>query len=102
MGVNFSKFSGLFKIVKEGFSEPNGSGSFGRLGAGAIVFSTLVWVTYVVLKTHVIPDLSGPSLFLSTGTSATYGANKLATALKDKNGPDSNTNLANVVNVPKQ
>ena len=73
---------GISAFLKGAISESTGEPSFGRLGALAVVISTIGWVTFVVLKTHVIPDLSGPTLFLSSGTSATYGANKLAGAFK--------------------
>ena len=73
---------GIIAFLKGAISESTGEPSFGRLGATAVVISTIFWITFVVFKTHAIPDLSGPSLFLSSGTSATYGANKLAGAFK--------------------
>lgn len=62
-------------FVKEVFSE-NGQGSFSRVAQGSIVFAVIGWVTYLVLKTHSMPDLSGPSLFVGTGAAGHYGINK--------------------------
>ncbi len=62
-------------FLREVFSE-DGQGSYSRLAAGAIVLSVLSWVTYLVFKNHAIPDLTGPSWFLVTGTGIHYGTNK--------------------------
>lgn len=62
----------------------DGAPSFGRVGGATIILTTLFWVTYVVLVTHGIPDLSGPSLFLSTGTGVTYGATSVKSILNKK------------------
>ena len=86
--MNFD-LKGITAFLKGAISESTGEPSFGRLSAAGIIVGTLFWVTFVVLKTHAIPDLSGPSLFLSSGTGATYGANKLAGVFKkdDKDTP---------------
>ena len=73
---------GIPTFLKGVLSESTGEPSFGRLGAAGVILSTLFWISYVVIKTHAIPELSGPSLFLTTGTGATYGANKVAGAFK--------------------
>lgn len=75
----------IVSTFKEALSEKNGTMSFGRASACAIVLCTLGWVTFVVAKTHTIPDLASPTLFLTSGTAATYGANKVAGAM-NKNG----------------
>lgn len=72
---------------KDALSERNGTGSFGRIAAAGIILSTIFWITYLVLITHGMPDLAGPTLFMTSGTGATYGANKVSAALsgsKDK------------------
>jgi hypothetical protein len=69
-------------VISEG-----GSGSFGRVGATAIVVCSLIWVSYIVFKNGALPDLSGVSLFLSSGVSATYGASKVAGVITAKNNP---------------
>lgn len=69
-------FNELVKWLKEAFGEDDGSASSSRLLAGMVVISVLGWVTYFLVKHGAIPDLNGPSLFLSSGTSATYGLNQ--------------------------
>lgn len=62
-------------FLKSVFSE-EGEGSFSRVAQGAVVFSTLFWISYLVVKNHVMPDLNGPSLFIGTGAVGHYGINK--------------------------
>jgi hypothetical protein len=71
------KLAAYFKSV---FSEADGTGSSSRMLAGATVAATLAWITYIVIRTHQLPDLGGASLFVSTGFSG-YGVNKLASAM---------------------
>lgn len=82
------KLKNIFEWTKQVFSEANGHGSFGRVSAAAIVAFTLFWITFLVIKTHTMPDLAGPTLFLSSGSTATYGANKVADAIKNKGKND--------------
>lgn len=63
--------------------EEDGTPSFSRAATGGVVFSILAWVTYVVLKTHAIPDLAGPASFLTTATLSLYGLNKGLTSVKN-------------------
>ena len=90
--MKFPRLADLYGFAKDALSEPNGTGSFSRVSAAAIIGSVLMWVSYVVFKTHAIPDLSGPTLFLTGGSSATYGANKVAGvvsgALQHQGTPD--------------
>jgi len=62
-------------FLREVFSE-DGQGSYSRSASGTIVLAVLAWVTYIVIKTHAIPDLTGPAWFLVTGTGIHYGTNK--------------------------
>jgi len=71
----------IYTFGKSVLSE-NGQGSFGRVSAAAVVICTLAWVSFVVIHTGALPDLSGATLFLTSGASATYGANKIAGVLK--------------------
>lgn len=73
----------ILTFLKSTFSEADGSGSSTRVLGGVVVFATLCWITYLVLKTGALPDLSGASLFVSSGFSG-YGMNKLSEALKKK------------------
>lgn len=71
----------MFAFLKSTFSEPDGTGSTSRVLAGATVFSVLAWISYIVLRTHGIPDLTQPSLFI-TSSYVGYGLNKAAIVLK--------------------
>ena len=62
--------------IKSTFSEADGTGSATRFLAGGGVLSTIVWVSYIVLRTHALPDLSGAALFVSASFSG-YGINKV-------------------------
>lgn len=79
--MQFQQLAGVYRFFKEALSEPSGTGSFSRISAGLIVVSVVTWISFLVFKNHAMPDLAGPSLFLSTGAGATYGVNKTVTAL---------------------
>jgi hypothetical protein len=70
-------FESFLAFIKSVFSD-NGVGSSSRVLSGAVVFSTLFWITYVVFKTKTIPDLGGPSMFMATGVGVFMGTNKAA------------------------
>ena len=42
-----------------------------------IVMFTCAWVTYVVIRSGVIPDLTGPTAFLTVGAGGHYLANNV-------------------------
>lgn len=84
----FPKWAGAFRFLKASLSEPatvegDGSASFSRIAACFIIGFVLLWVTYLVFYTHAMPDLAGPTLFMTGGASATYGANKVTTAVSN-------------------
>lgn len=83
--IRIQKLTGIISHLKAAFSEDGGKPSFSRYVAGVIVGSTIFWVTYLVLTTHAMPDLAGPTLFMTSGASATYGANKVSTMLSTTN-----------------
>jgi hypothetical protein len=72
-------------FLKSVFSE-EGEGSYSRVSAGCIVLATLGWVTHVVWKTHQIPDLTGATAFLTSGTFASYGVNKASSIIDSIKG----------------
>lgn len=86
-------FTGVFKAVaklgREGLSE-GGTGSYSRILGALVATFTFFWVTYVVIKSGSLPDLTGPSIFIASGCSA-YGINQaknVASAIKgNPNGP---------------
>lgn len=65
----------FFAFIKSVFSDA-GVGSSSRVLSGSVVFATLGWISYVVLKTKTIPDLGGPSMFMATGVGVCYGTNR--------------------------
>lgn len=71
----------LFAFLKSAFSEPDGTGSASRVLAGSTILATLGWVTYLVARNHVLPDLGGASMLVASGFSG-YGMNKLSCAIK--------------------
>jgi hypothetical protein len=55
-----------------------------------MVLAPIAWVTFVVIKTRVLPDLSGPALF-ATGGAVHGGVGKWSEIVRDKlglNNPD--------------
>jgi hypothetical protein len=64
-------------FVKSVFSDA-GQGSSSRVLSGAVVFATLGWISYIVLKTKTLPDLGGASMFIASGVGISYGTNKAA------------------------
>lgn len=65
----------MFSFLKSVFSE-DGQGSYSRCGSAFIVLATIVWITYLVVKNKVMPDLGPPTMFMSVGTGVHYGTNK--------------------------
>jgi len=69
----------VLAFLKSTFSEADGSASASRVLAGSTVLSTLLWITYLVILNHVLPDLGGAAMFITAGFSG-YGVNKVARA----------------------
>jgi len=59
------------KFLQQLFSE-SGEASFARLGAFIALAFACGWITYLVLRTHVLPSLEGLTLFIG----ALYGLSK--------------------------
>lgn len=77
----------MFAFLKSVFSE-DGQGSYSRFMGGMIVIATLVWLTFLVIKTKVMPDLSGPTAFISISSGTHYLTNKasdIASAIRGTN-----------------
>jgi len=61
----------MAKFLQELFSE-SGQASFARLGAFIALTFACGWITYLVLRTHILPSLEGLTLFIG----ALYGLGK--------------------------
>lgn len=73
--LSFAWAKQILHFFREVFSD-GGQGSASRVLSAVVVVSVVGWVWYLVWETKRMPDLSGPSLFLGSGTGATYGVNK--------------------------
>ena len=65
----------MLAFLKSVFSE-DGQGSYSRIASAVITLTVLSWVTHVVWRTHVVPDLTGALAFLTGGVGVHYGVNK--------------------------
>ena len=63
------------------FCETDGTPSFARVSTAVTLAFVLGWITAIVRSSHAIPELGGPTMFLS----ALYGVNKFASAVQ-RNG----------------
>jgi len=76
-----SKLKAILVWLKSIVSEQDGLGSASRITAVLTTIFVLFWVTYVVIHTGALPDLSSASMFLAAGTGG-YAANKLSSLIK--------------------
>lgn len=86
----FDKLKSLKPLgfLSKALSEQDGTPSMSRYTAFIITFATIAWVTYIVIHTGILPDLTSASLFVAGGHGG-YAANKLSEALGAKNDPPS-------------
>jgi hypothetical protein len=73
--------------------EANGTGSFARTAGMVIILFALGWVTYVVVKTGAIPDLTNVVVFIMSTAGGFYGINRGTVKLQPdvKDIPPTNT-----------
>lgn len=64
-------------FIKKALSEQDGTPSMSRYTAFLVTVSVIGWVTFVVIHTGVLPDLTSSALFLAGGHSG-YVANKVS------------------------
>ena len=76
-------------LLKSIISGANGNASTARVATLIVISSATYWVTYCVLKTHAIPDLSGLALYVTSVVGVLYGSKKEAETLAaiKSNGP---------------
>ena len=53
--------------VLEDLLKDSGKWSLSRGTSAVVVLATLTWVTYLVLTTHALPDLTAPGVFIGAG-----------------------------------
>lgn len=64
-------------LLRQMFSEQDGTGSYSRLAGYSIVFSTICWCSYSLYKHGgTMPDLGGPAAFITSAAGIHYGLNK--------------------------
>ena len=61
-------------VIKDLFQD-GGKWSLSRITSGITIVAVVAWVSFLVLKTHTLPDLDGPALFSGSGA-AHYGLGK--------------------------
>ena len=71
----------LVAFLKSTFSEPDGTGSASRILALLAILSNIAWVSFIVIKTSSLPDLSGSAMYIGASFSG-YAANKISGAFK--------------------
>lgn len=69
--------------IKETLSE-DGIGSYSRMIGATVVLVALAWVTYIVIKTHALPELDGVAYLIGGGNTPYFvnQAKKIAGAIK--------------------
>jgi hypothetical protein len=81
-----------FAFLKSVFSESDGTGSFARVSVGFIIFGVMSGILFLIFKNHALPDLSGPTAFVTTSSTTLYGVNKIVTVYQNThNGDDTKT-----------
>ena len=73
--------SKLLAFAKTTFSEPDGTGSASRVLAGLTILANICWVSWLVLHTGTLPELSGSALYIGASFSG-YAANKISGVFK--------------------
>ena len=71
------KLSQPFHFLKSALSEQDGLASASRITAFLTTIAVIFWVTFVVIHTGTLPDLTSAALFLGAGHGG-YAANKVS------------------------
>jgi uncharacterized membrane protein len=74
-------FAKLIAFAKSTMSEPDGTGSASRVLAAVAIAANIIWVSYLVITTHALPDLTGSAMYLGASFSG-YAANKITGCFK--------------------
>lgn len=99
----FSKVKSLEALLppplREVLSE-NGVGSYSRYTGFLIIAFTLGWTTYLVIKNHAFPDMTGPTLFISGGAGSQYAINQIKNVAAAAKSGIANNNIPVTVPPP--
>jgi len=60
--------------------------SLSKVISAAIAFSTIVWVSFIVVKTHALPNLTDAAAFILAGATYHVGGKYLASKEPPSNG----------------
>lgn len=52
------------KFLHDLYTDEGGAWSLGRVGTGISLFMSWVWVTYLIIKNHQLPDLAGLGVYI--------------------------------------
>jgi len=63
-------------IIKEVFMD-DGKGDMGMVCLLLCVLGTIGWITYLVIKNHAMPDLTGPTTFISASGALHFASSKV-------------------------
>jgi hypothetical protein len=74
-------FSKIIAFAKSTMSEPDGTGSASRVLALTAILTNICWVSFLVIKTGTLPDLSGSAMYIGASFSG-YAANKFSGCFK--------------------
>ena len=64
-GLVFVLYERGDSMLMAGLFSSSSASSWGRFGSFLALLAVIVWVSWVVFKTNVIPDLVGPTVFIS-------------------------------------
>jgi hypothetical protein len=79
---------GLGEYIKIMFSEDNKPRpSYGKHGSFIAILASVAWVSWIVYKTNVIPDLGGICFFIGTPYGLSKGINAVRKIKEAQNGP---------------
>jgi len=86
--LKFAFVKQVLNHIKESLSEADGTGSYSRMMGAIIATATIAWITYIVIVTHTLPNMTDAGVFIASGSSA-YAVNKAQSIVSAFKGKDS-------------
>lgn len=68
-------------VFRSILSGPDGTGSTARSGILITILAAVIWVTYCIIRNHVIPELTGLTLYETSIITVLYAPNKISEVL---------------------